>query len=157
MSEAELHVLKARLQGGILNKAKRGELQSSLPVGFVYNAENRPILDPDKQVQESLRAFFGTFARTGSATATVKAFRQQGLLFPRRLKKGPHKGDLLWAELTQPFSAGSAQPPLCRSFHLRSDARSQEGRRRRDLSEATQGPMGLNTRDACPLHRLGTI
>jgi len=100
MSEAELHVLKARLQGGILNKAKRGELQSSLPVGFVYSAENRPILDPDKQVQESLRAFFDTFVRTGSATATVKAFRRQGLLFPRRLKKGPHKGDLLWAELT---------------------------------------------------------
>jgi len=100
MSEAELHVLKARLQGGILNKAQRGELQSSLPVGFVYNAENRPILDPDKQVQESLRAFFDTFARTGSATATVKSFRRQGLLFPRRLKKGPHKGDLLWAELT---------------------------------------------------------
>src|SRR2546425_7771439 len=100
MSEAELHVLKARLQGGILNKAKRGELQSSLPVGFVYSAENRPILDPDKQVQQSLRAFFDTFARTGSATATVKAFRQQGLLFPRRLKKGPHKGELLWAELT---------------------------------------------------------
>jgi DNA invertase Pin-like site-specific DNA recombinase len=100
MSEAELHVLKARLQGGILNKAQRGELPSPLPVGFVYNAENRPILDPDKQVQESLRAFFDTFVRTGSATATVKAFRQQGLLFPRRLKKGPHKGDLLWAELT---------------------------------------------------------
>ena len=53
----------------------------------------------DKQVQESLRCFFETFHRTGSATATVKAFRKQGLLFPRRLKKGPHKGDLLWVEL----------------------------------------------------------
>ena len=100
MSEAELHVLKARLQGGIMNKARRGELQSPLPVGFVYNAENRPVLDPDKQVQESLRVFFETFRRTGSATATVKTFRRQGLLVPRRLKKGPRKGDLLWADLT---------------------------------------------------------
>jgi DNA invertase Pin-like site-specific DNA recombinase len=100
MSEAELHVLKARLQGGILNKARRGELQSPLPVGFIYNHEARPVLDPDKQVQESLRVFFDTFRRAGSATATVKAFRQQGLLIPRRLKKGPHKGDLLWAQLT---------------------------------------------------------
>jgi DNA invertase Pin-like site-specific DNA recombinase len=100
MSEAELHVLKARLQGGILNKARRGELQSPLPVGFAYDTENRPILDPDKQVQESLRVFFDTFRRTGSATATVKAFRQQGLAIPRRLKKGPRKGDLLWAQLT---------------------------------------------------------
>jgi len=100
MSEAELHVIKARLQGGILNKARRGELQCSLPVGFVYNAAATPILDPDKQVQESVRFFFDTYQRTGSATATIKAFQQQGLLFPRRLKKGPHKGDLLWAELT---------------------------------------------------------
>ncbi|MEK7753216.1 MAG: recombinase family protein [Acidobacteriota bacterium] len=100
MSEAELHVLKARLQGGILNKARRGELQSPLPVGFAYDTENRPVLDPDQQVQESLRVFFDTFRRTGSATATVKAFRQQGLAIPRRLKKGPRKGDLLWAQLT---------------------------------------------------------
>ena len=100
MSEAELHVLKARLQGGILNKARRGELESPLPVGFVYNASHRAVMDPDGQLQASLRFFFETFRRTGSATATVKAFRSQGVLFPRRLKKGPHKGDLLLAELT---------------------------------------------------------
>ena len=99
MSEAELHVLRARLQGGILNKARRGELQCPLPVGFVYNANNEPVLDPDKQVQESIRFFFETFRRTASACAVVKAFRQKGLLFPRRLKKGPNKGDLVWAEL----------------------------------------------------------
>src|SRR3989337_588751 len=54
MSEAELHVLRARLQGGILNKARRGELESPLPVGFGYDGERRVILDPDAQVQESL-------------------------------------------------------------------------------------------------------
>src|SRR5271169_2505300 len=58
MSEAELHVLRARLQGGILNKARRGELQCPLPVGFVYNANNEPVLDPDKQVQESHSILF---------------------------------------------------------------------------------------------------
>ncbi len=100
MSEAELHVIRARLQGGILNKARRGELQSSLPVGLIYNAAKQPVLDPDKQIQHSLRCFFETFQQTGSAMGTVKAFRKQGLLFPRRLKKGPHKGDLLWVELT---------------------------------------------------------
>jgi DNA invertase Pin-like site-specific DNA recombinase len=100
MSEAELHVIKARLQGGILNKAKRGELQCPLPVGLVYNPNNQPLMDPDKQVQASLQLLFETFQRTGSAMATIKAFHRQGLLFPRRLKKGPHKGDLLWVELT---------------------------------------------------------
>src|SRR5262249_33071765 len=47
MSEAELHVIRARLQGGILNKARRGELQSPLPVGLMYNAAKQPVLDLD--------------------------------------------------------------------------------------------------------------
>src|SRR4029077_12536989 len=98
MSEAELHVIRARLQGGLLNKAKRGELQCSLPVGFIYDAMKQPILDVDKQVQQSLRHFFETFHRIGSALGTVKAFRKQGLLFPRRPRHGVHKGDLHWVE-----------------------------------------------------------
>src|SRR6202034_1032087 len=100
MSEAELHVIKSRLQGGILNKANRGELQCPLPVGLVYDAASHPVLDPDKQVQESFRHFFEIFTRTGSAMATMKAFHKEKVLFPRRLKKGPRKGDLLWVELT---------------------------------------------------------
>jgi DNA invertase Pin-like site-specific DNA recombinase len=100
MSEAELHVIRARLQGGLLNKAKRGELQLPLPVGFIYNAMKLPVLDVDKQVQQSLRHFFETFHCIGSALGTVKAFRKQGLLFPRRPRHGLHKGDLLWVELT---------------------------------------------------------
>jgi len=100
LSEAELHVIKARLQGGILNKARRGELESALPVGLIYNPTRQPVLDPDKQVQESLRFFFDTFNRTGSAMATMKTFHQRSLLFPRRLRKGPQKGNLVWVELT---------------------------------------------------------
>jgi DNA invertase Pin-like site-specific DNA recombinase len=99
MSEAELHVLRARLRGGLLNKARRGELEIRLPIGFVYDAEKRVRLDPDANVQESIRQFFRTFQRTGSATATVKAFRDQGLKFPRRIYQGPNKGDVAWHEL----------------------------------------------------------
>jgi DNA invertase Pin-like site-specific DNA recombinase len=99
MSEAELHVIRARLQGGILNKARRGELQCPLPVGLVYSAEGRPILDPDKQVQDSIRFLFDAFRRSGSACAVVNAFRKKRLLFPRRLTRGPNKGELVWAEL----------------------------------------------------------
>jgi DNA invertase Pin-like site-specific DNA recombinase len=99
MSEAELHVIRARLQGGILNKARRGELQCPLPVGLVYDSAGRPILDPDQQVQQSMRFFFDAFRRTGSACAVIKAFRQKELLFPRRLKTGPNQGELVWAEL----------------------------------------------------------
>jgi DNA invertase Pin-like site-specific DNA recombinase len=98
-SEAELHVLRARLRGGILNKARRGELKNPLPVGLVYDDKQRVILDPDQQVQQAIRALFASFERTGSATATVKFFRQQGLLFPRRLRRGVHKEQLLWVPL----------------------------------------------------------
>jgi DNA invertase Pin-like site-specific DNA recombinase len=99
MSEAELHVLRARLRGGIESKARRGELKSPLPVGFTYDAQDRVVLDPDRQVQDSIRTFFQAYQRTGSATATVRFFRDQKLLFPRRPHKGPGKGVLVWAPI----------------------------------------------------------
>jgi DNA invertase Pin-like site-specific DNA recombinase len=99
MSEAELHILRARLRGGILNKARRGELEGPLPIGFLYTSDARVVLDPDRQVQETIHSLFRTFRRTGSAMATVKHFRTQGLRFPCRARSGPAKGELLWGEL----------------------------------------------------------
>ena len=99
MSEAELHMLHARLRGGLLNQARRGALKVPLPVGLVYDPLDRVALDPDAQVQRSLRLMFDTFDRTGSATATVRHFRDAGLLFPRRLRSGAHKGELHWRPL----------------------------------------------------------
>src|SRR5215471_3211047 len=99
MSEAELHVLRARLQGGILNKARRGELFLRPPIGFAYDPLGRLALDPDQQIQSTLRLLFDTFRRTGSAMATVREFRQSHLLFPRRIQSGPSKGDAIWGKL----------------------------------------------------------
>jgi len=100
MSEAELHVLKARLRGGILNKARRGELEVRMPIGFVHDPHGRVRLDPDLRIQDSVRQLLRTFERTGSASATVKAFREQGLKFPRHAIHGPRHGEILWSELT---------------------------------------------------------
>jgi DNA invertase Pin-like site-specific DNA recombinase len=111
MSEAELHFLRARLQGGILNKAKRGELASPLPVGFVYDEQKKVRLDPDSQVREIIDLFFQTFRRVGAAYATVKYFRDQNLLFPRRLRKGLHKGELVWGELCHSRTLGLLHNP----------------------------------------------
>jgi DNA invertase Pin-like site-specific DNA recombinase len=86
MSEAELHVLKARLRGGVLNKVRRGEYRCVLPTGFVYDETGAVVLDPDVQVRETIAYFFETFARVGSAHQTVKAFRDEGLRFPARLR-----------------------------------------------------------------------
>jgi DNA invertase Pin-like site-specific DNA recombinase len=99
MSEAELHVLRARLQGGILNKASRGELRMSLPVGLSYDEQDRVILTPDKQIQEAMRAFFKAYKRTGSALAVVKWFRENRLQFPRVIRAGINRGKIVWAPL----------------------------------------------------------
>lgn len=87
MSEAELHVLKARLRGGILNKARRGEFRCPLPVGLIYDEAGNVVLDPDLQVREAIEYFFKTFARERSAHQTVKVFRKAKLLFPSRHKR----------------------------------------------------------------------
>jgi DNA invertase Pin-like site-specific DNA recombinase len=99
MSEAELHVMRARLRGGLLNKARRGELRCHLPIGLVYDSNNQVAIDPDKQVQGSLHLLFKTFSRIGTAHAVVKHFRQNSLLFPRRIHGGPDKGNLVWGPL----------------------------------------------------------
>jgi DNA invertase Pin-like site-specific DNA recombinase len=98
MSEAELHILKARMRGGQLNKARRGELEMPPPVGFVAGSDGALVLDPDTQVQHAIRLVFDTFDRTGSAMQTVRYLREQDILFPRRLRAGPDKGALLWAQ-----------------------------------------------------------
>jgi DNA invertase Pin-like site-specific DNA recombinase len=79
MSEAELFVLRARLQGGILNKARRGALKLVLPIGLCYTESDTIVLDPNVQVQATIGEVFHSFEHTGSAFATVRHFRQQHL------------------------------------------------------------------------------
>jgi hypothetical protein len=105
MSEAELHVIKARLRGGILNKVRRGEYRCSLPTGLVYDEAGNVVLDPDTQIRETIDYFFQTFSRVGSACQTVKVFRKQGLLFPSRLRIGD-------AAVFRPLTASAAMRML---------------------------------------------
>ena len=99
MSEAELFVMRARLQGGILSKARRGALKLTLPIGLCYTERNEIGLDPDLQVQASIQEVFRSFDLTRSACATVRHFRKQHLLFPRRVRCGPHQGEIAWGEI----------------------------------------------------------
>ncbi len=66
MSEAELHFLKARMRGGVINKARRGELEMGPPVGLIYRDDGVLILDPDAEVQAAIRMVFETFASAAS-------------------------------------------------------------------------------------------
>ncbi len=100
MSEAELHVIRARLQGGLVNKARKGELKVPLPVGLIYDGRDKVVFDSDRQVQETIRFFFQSFRQTGSAYAAIHRLRDEGLSFPRRLRSGPDQGALVWGWLT---------------------------------------------------------
>ncbi len=111
MSEAELHVLRARLLGGQLNKARRGELWLRPPIGFVFDPAHRLALDPDAQVQGAVRLLFETFRRTGSAGRVVRHFAQAGLRWPRRLATGPRAGALVWGPLTHDRVVGLLHNP----------------------------------------------
>jgi DNA invertase Pin-like site-specific DNA recombinase len=83
MSEAELHVLRARLDGGIRNKAARGQLRRGLPVGFVWgDADGEVLLHPDEAVTAAVRAVFTRFSEFGSARRVWLWFRSEGLTFP---------------------------------------------------------------------------
>ena len=99
MSEAELHLIRARLRGGQLSKARRGELVMALPVGLVYDPAGKVVLDPDTGVQQAIRHLFAVFARTGSARTVVQTFNAEQLRFPVRIRTGPRKGELAWMPL----------------------------------------------------------
>jgi DNA invertase Pin-like site-specific DNA recombinase len=113
MSEAELHTLRARLDGGIRNKAARGELRRGLPVGFVYgDADGEVDFDPDAAVTGAIRAVFDRFAELGSVRRVWLWFRTEGLSFPLQ----QHRRAIQWVTpcyraihrvLTNPVYAGA--------------------------------------------------
>ena len=132
MSEAELHVMKARLLGGQLSKARRGELKIPLPVGLTYDPLDRIVLDPDVQVRETLKTFFKVYRRCESATAVVAHFRRNGLPFPYRDGKGYRDGELLWRPLTHSMALRALRNPGYAGAYAygRTRQRMIEGRRR---------------------------
>jgi DNA invertase Pin-like site-specific DNA recombinase len=95
MSEAELHVLRARLQGGIRNKAARGELRKALPVGLVWGeADGEILLDPDEAIRGAIHVIFERFAELGSVRQVWLWMRREQLRFPMRRFA---YGEIQWA------------------------------------------------------------
>jgi DNA invertase Pin-like site-specific DNA recombinase len=121
MSEAELHVLRARLEGGIKNKAARGELRRGLPAGLIWGEAGGEIrFHPDEAVTGVIAAVFGQFAVCGSVRATWLHLREQGLRWPLQkvayTRRGGGIPEVTWVEptyhavhttLTHPAYAGA--------------------------------------------------
>jgi DNA invertase Pin-like site-specific DNA recombinase len=112
MSEAELHWLHHRLQGGKLTKAEQGHLRFRLPIGLVYDPVGKIVLDPDEAVAEAVRLLFSLFEQYNSALAVVSSFAQQHLRFPTRWWGGKQADELIWGRLTHERVLNILHSPL---------------------------------------------
>ena len=114
MAEAELHVIRARLEGGIRNKAARGQLRRGLPVGLLWGEDDGEVLfHPDQAVTQAIHCVFEKFAETGSVRQVWLWLRSQDLSFPRQSNSSP---EIQWVTptytaihhvLTNPVYAGA--------------------------------------------------
>lgn len=96
MSEAELHVLKQRMQMGRLHKARRGELGLRPPAGYIRRPSGEVIKDPDEQVRAVIELVFRQFSARGTINGVLQYLVDQGLRMPVRSVTGADKGELEW-------------------------------------------------------------
>jgi excisionase family DNA binding protein len=113
MSEAEHHLIKGRLQGGLQKRAQTGDLRKRLPIGLEYDEDGTIRLTPDESVRHAIALVFGKFAELGSAHQVLRYLQHEGLLVPARL---PDETTVRWSRpfynavrdvLTNPFYAGA--------------------------------------------------
>jgi DNA invertase Pin-like site-specific DNA recombinase len=101
MSEAELHILRTRLHQGKLNKARRGELFTCVPIGYVRSPSGGITLDPDEQVRSVVALVFAKFAELGSVPRVTDYFVTHRIQIGVRVYKGAEKGQLRWQPATR--------------------------------------------------------
>ena len=96
LSELELHTIRARMTAGLLNKAQRGELALTLPIGLVRDAIGKVHKDPNREIQGRLELVFSTFLRVRSASKVLQFLNSHDLCLPRR----DRFGDVIWKKPT---------------------------------------------------------
>lgn len=96
MSEAELHLLRQRLDEGRMNQVKRGAYRQNLPTGLIRLPDGRVVKDPDDQVRHVIELVFSQFEALGSINKVLRYLRQHKIRLPRRQRSGPQAGQLLW-------------------------------------------------------------
>ncbi len=116
MSEFEVTLIRKRLVDAAVAKARRGELRIGVPVGYVWSRDSGLMLDPDRRIQDAIRAIFRLFERLGSAMQVLRHMRREGILFPRPIDGKRASSGWVWrapayrnviAVLQNPFYAGA--------------------------------------------------
>jgi DNA invertase Pin-like site-specific DNA recombinase len=102
MSEAELHILKARMLAGRRAKARRGELGKPVPMGYVRRPSGEVALDPDEQAQATIRLVFALFERFRTVGKVLSYLVEHDIRMPVRIAGGPGKGELEWRRANRP-------------------------------------------------------
>jgi len=112
MSEAELHILRQRLMQGKLQKARRGELSMPVPTGYVQLPTREVVLDPDEEVQASVRAVFDSFIRVGTTHGVLGDLVAKGMQIGIRRRTGLDRGKLEWHRPHRGMIAGLLRNPI---------------------------------------------
>ncbi len=102
MSEAELHILKARMLAGQKAKARRGELGKPVPMGYVRRPSGEVTFDPDEQAQATIRLVFDLFDRFKTVGKVMTCLVEHDIRMPVRRRGGPGKGELDWRRANRP-------------------------------------------------------
>jgi DNA invertase Pin-like site-specific DNA recombinase len=102
MSEAELHILQARMLSGRNAKARRGELGKPLPMGYLRRPSGEVALDPDEQAQSVIRLVFDLFDRLRTVSGVLRYLVENDIKMPVRLRGGLRKDELEWRRPSRP-------------------------------------------------------
>jgi DNA invertase Pin-like site-specific DNA recombinase len=159
MSEAELHFIRARLRGGQLSAARRGELRMGLPVGLVYDGAGHIVLDPDTGVQDAIRHPVRGVRPHRLGPRRGRRLRRRAAAVPGA---DPHRAPQGRAGLdaADPLAGAAhpAQPPLCRGVRLWPPPRSPRGQRQEDLPGAAARAVDrADPRRPPRIHHLGHL
>ncbi len=148
MSEAELHLLRQRLDAGRMSQVKRGTYRQKLPTGYVRQSDGRVEKDPDDQVRHVIELVFVKFQELGSVNKVIRYFRQNQILLPRRQAQGPQVNQIVWKVASESAVTDLLKNPAYAGVFaygrrqgdpmLRKPGRSATGLRRKPMTEWLQ-------------------
>jgi DNA invertase Pin-like site-specific DNA recombinase len=154
MSEAELHILEARMLEGRRAKARRGELGKAVPMGYLRQPSGTVVFDPDEQARSTIRLVFELFERFRTVGTVLRYLVDHEIELPVRVRGGPRKGELEWHRANRPTLYNLFANPIYAGAYVWG-ARPTDRRRQRPGRPGTgRRPFRLEAAEVLLLDRL---